>query len=82
MIWIGLKKKEMKKVTPIKNPWNDWLINHIPEPTTKSVAGFKDKIVCFFERNTPEKTVYERGKKLRKPKNEKPFISEENKEKN
>ena len=48
MIWIGLKKKEVKKIRPVKNIWYDWLINYIPEPIRKSVGGFKDKIVILF----------------------------------
>ena len=30
------------------NTWHDWLINYIPEPLTKIVSGFKDKIVSLF----------------------------------
>ena len=48
MIWIGLKKKEVKKIRPVKNIWYDWLINYIPEPIRKSVGGFKDKVVSHF----------------------------------
>ena len=29
---------------PVENKWYDWLINYIPEPTRKSVGGFKYKI--------------------------------------
>ena len=58
----------MKKIRPIKNTWNDWLINYIPKPTTKIVGTFKDKIVSLFNTNTPTQTVYGRGKKLGKPK--------------
>ena len=46
------------------------------------MVGFKDKIVSLFKTNTPQQTVYGRGKKLRKPKTQnirKPFISENNK---
>ena len=39
------EEKEVKKIRPIKNTWHDWLINYIPEPTTKLVGGFKDQIV-------------------------------------
>ena len=39
------ERKEMKKIRPIKNTCFDWLINYIPEPITKSLSGFKDKIV-------------------------------------
>ena len=34
----------------------------------KIVGGFKDKFVSLFNTNTPEPTVYGRGKKLSKPK--------------
>ena len=67
-------KKELKKTRPI----------NIPEPITKSVGGFKDKIGSLFNTNTHKQTVYGTGKKLRKPRNQnskKPFITEENKEK-
>ena len=57
----------MKKRKPIKNTWYDWLINYIPEPIRKSVGDFKDKIVSLFKTNTPEQTVYGRGKKVSKP---------------
>ena len=57
----------MKKIKPIKNTWYDWLINYIPEPIRKSVGDFKDKIVSLFKTNTPEQTVYGRGKKVSKP---------------
>ena len=40
MIWIGLKKKEIKKIRPIK-----WLINYIPKLIRKSIGGFEDKII-------------------------------------
>ena len=62
------EQKEMKKIRPVKNTWYDFLINYIPEPTRKSVGGFKDKIVSLFKTNTPKQTVYGRGKKLSKPK--------------
>ena len=42
------KKKEMKKIRPIKNIWYDWLVNYIPEPIRTSVGGFKDIIVTLF----------------------------------
>ena len=29
------EKTEMKKIKPIKNTWYNWLINYIPEPTTR-----------------------------------------------
>ena len=57
----------MKEIKPIKNTCYDWLINYIPEPIRKSVGDFKDKIVSLFKTNTPEQTVYGRGKKLSKP---------------
>ena len=57
----------MKKIKPFKNTWYDWLINYIPEPIRKSVGDFKDKIVSLFKTNTPEQTVYGRGKKVSKP---------------
>ena len=56
------EQKEMKKVRPIKNTCYDWLINYIPEPTRKSVDDFRDKILSLFNTNTPEQTVYGRGK--------------------
>ena len=59
----------MKKISPIKNTWYDWLSNYIPEPIRKSVGGFKDKIVSLFKTNTPKQTVYGRKKKLSKLKN-------------
>ena len=57
----------MTKTRPIKNTWYDWLINYIPDPIRKSVGDFKDKIVSLFKTNTPEQTVYGRGKKVSKP---------------
>ena len=62
------RKKEMKKIGPIKNTCYDWLISYISEPLRKSVGGFKNKIVNLFKTNTPKQTVYRRGKKLGKPK--------------
>ena len=62
------EQKEVKKMRPVKNIWYDWLINYIPEPVRKSVGCFKDKIISLFKTNTPKQTVYERGKKLSKPK--------------
>ena len=67
------EEKEVKKIRPIKNTWHDWLINYIPEPTTKLVGGFKDKIVfskVFGKKNTPKQTVYGKGKRLSKLKKE------------
>ena len=66
----------MKRIRFIKNTWYDWLINYIPDPIGKSVGGFKDKIISLFKTNTLKQTVYERGKKLIKPKTQK--RSEEN----
>ena len=82
-----MKKKDTKKIRPVKNTWYDWLINYIPESIRKSVGGFEDKIVSLFKTNTPKQTVYVRGKKIRKPKKlskpkkqnkRNPFISEKN----
>ena len=42
------EEKEMKKISTVKNTWYDWLINYIPEPITKSVGGFKDKVIEFL----------------------------------
>ena len=56
------------------------LSNYISEPITKSVAGFKDKIVTLFKTNRPKQIVYGRGQKLRKPRKQnikKLFISAE-----
>ena len=39
------ERKEMKKIRPVKITCFDWLIDYIPEPITKSLSGFKDKIV-------------------------------------
>ena len=58
------EEKEIKEIRPIKNTWYDWLINSIPEPVTKIVGGFKNKIVSLFNTNTPKQIVYGRGKKL------------------
>ena len=68
MIWVSLNKKQMKKIRPIKNTWNDWLINYIPEPIRKRVGGFKDKIVSLFKTNTPKQLVYGRGNKPKETK--------------
>ena len=56
--------KDFKKIGPVKNTWYDWLINYVPEPIRKSVAGFKDKIFSLFRTNTSEQTVYGRGENL------------------
>ena len=58
----------MKKINPIKNTWYDWLINYIPEPITKTVGGFKEKIVHLFNTNAIKQIVHGKGKKLSKPK--------------
>ena len=52
----------MKKIKPIKNTWYDWLINYIPEPITKVVGRFKDKIVNLFNTDTLKQPIYERRK--------------------
>ena len=62
------KLNEMKRIRPTKNTLYDWLINFIPEAIRKSVGGFKDKTASLFKTNTPKKTVYRRGKKLKKQK--------------
>ena len=61
-------EQEVKKMRPVKNIWYDWLINYIPEPLGESVGCFKDKIISLFKTTAPKQTVYERGKKLSKPK--------------
>ena len=67
VIWMDkFEQKEMKKLRPIKNTRDDWLIDYIPSPIRKSVGGFKDKIASLFETNTPKQPVYGSGKKLRK----------------
>ena len=53
------EQKEMKKISPIKNTWYDWLFNCIPDPIAKIVGGFKDKIVSVFKTNIPKQTVLE-----------------------
>ena len=60
----------MKEIRPIKNTWNDWLIDYIPEPIIKIAFGLKDKIVSLFTKNTPEQTMYGTGKKPSQPKKE------------
>ena len=54
------EEKEMKKIRPIKKAWYGWLINYIPEPITKIVDGFKDKILSLFNAIAAKQTVYER----------------------
>ena len=65
------EQKRMKKIRPIKKTWYDWLINYIPEPKTKTVCGFNDKIISLFNTSTPKQTTCGRGKKLSKPKKQK-----------
>ena len=48
------EEKEMKKLRPIKKNWYNGLISYIPEPPTKIVGGFKDKVVSPFNTNTPK----------------------------
>ena len=82
MDWF-LKKKELKKLTSIKNIWYDWWINYTTKPLIKNVSVLKDKVMSLYKTNTPKQTVYGRGKKLSKPRKQnikKPFISETNKE--
>ena len=38
-----IERQKIKRF--IKNTQYDWLINYIPEPTRKTVRGFKDKVV-------------------------------------
>ena len=61
----------MNKIRPIKNTWDDWLINYILEPIRKSVSRFKDKSISLFEINLPKQTVDGEGKKLNKSKTQK-----------
>ena len=58
------EKKEIKKLRPIKKTWYDYLINYFPEAIRRSVGSFKDKILSLFKTNTPEQTMYARGKNL------------------
>ena len=37
-----------------KSPWNDWLMNYIPELVKKTVGGVKDKFTSLFKLNTAE----------------------------
>ena len=39
------------EIRPIKNPWNEGLINYIPEPRANIVGGFKDKLTSFVRTN-------------------------------
>ena len=65
------EQKEMKKKRPVKDTWQDWLINYTPEPIRKSESDFKDQVVSIFKTNIPKQTMYGRGKKLSKPKTQK-----------
>ena len=65
---MAFEQKEMKKISPIKNNWCNWLINYIPELISKSLGSFKDKVISLFKTNTLKQTVYGRGKKLNKSK--------------
>ena len=79
-----VERKEMKKIRSIKNTWYDWLIDYIREPVKKNVGGFKDRIEILFKTNTPNQTVYGRGKKLSKLKTQNirnPFILKSKKKK-
>ena len=62
----------MKKKTPIKDTWYNWLIDYIPLPKRKTAGGFKDKVVSLFKARIPKdygkQTVYEKEKKSSKPK--------------
>ena len=58
--------KTMEKLRAIKITSYDQLINYIPDP--KSVGGFIDKTVSISKTKPSKKTVYGRGKKLRKTK--------------
>ena len=64
----------MKKKRPVKDTWQDWLINYTPEPTRKSESDFKDQVVSIFKTNIPKQTMYGRGKKLSKPKTQKQSV--------
>ena len=45
-----------------------WLFdNYIPDPTRKSVGGFKDKSLSIFKTKTSKQAMSRRGKKLSKP---------------
>ena len=59
-----------------QNTWYDWLIYYLPHPIRKIAGRFKIKLHVFLRQTHPEKTLYERQKKLSKPKSQKQ--SEEN----
>ena len=42
------EEKEMTKIRPIINTCYNWLVSYIPEPITKILGGFKDKLVNFL----------------------------------
>ena len=65
----------MKNIGPI----NTWLINYISKVTRKITGGFKDEVVSLFNTNTPEQTIYRRGKKLSKPKAQNKITKKEEK---
>ena len=46
------EQKEMKKKSPFKNMWYNWLINYTPELIRKTVDGFKDKVISLFKTST------------------------------
>ena len=77
------EQKEMKKISPIKNTWYDWLINYFPELIRKRVGCFKDITIIIFKTNMPRQTGRmgeERSYTNQKKHNiKKPFISEKNK---
>ena len=52
------EQKNMRKISPIKNTWYDWLINYLPELIRTSVVGFKDNVINLFKINSPKQTVY------------------------
>ena len=51
MICIRLNRNKMEKIRPVKNTWNEGLINCIPEPTANIVGGFKDKLTGLVRAN-------------------------------
>ena len=56
---------------------------YTPELVRKGVGGFKYKIMCIFNTDTPKQIAYERGEKLSKPRKQNvknPIISEEDEE--
>ena len=73
------KRKEIKKIRPIKSTWYDWLISCIADPITKSVGSFKGKIVSLLKTNTPKQAVYTGEMKLSKPKAQNKYKKKEEK---